>query len=182
MPGARSAEPRRRGPQQLRLRVSTLRLGPVCRVMNTATGQFASNRRINFRSAATPPAEAPIAMMVFLAVTHAEPQRGDIVALSYCLQSEWRQRESAKRADDPRLERCHVQNERIRQSKAARNVKVARCLLSMEERPETFRQKAAEMRQRAKGTADLVAKLTYAELAEQWEELARAVEQLQKRW
>jgi hypothetical protein len=50
----------------------------------------------------------------------------------------------------------------------------------MDLHPETFRQKAAQMRQRSQGAADLVARLTYAELAEQWEELERAVGLLQK--
>ena len=43
-----------------------------------------------------------------------------------------------------------------------------------------YRNKALEMRRRAQGAPDLVARLTYVELAEQWEELARTVELLQR--
>jgi hypothetical protein len=46
----------------------------------------------------------------------------------------------------------------------------------MSEGPESYRQKAIEMRRRAQGAHDLGSRLAYFELAEQWEELALAVE------
>lgn len=52
---------------------------------------------------------------------------------------------------------------------------VARLLL-MAEGPKAYRERAMEMRRRAHAAPDLRTRLTYWELAEHWEELARAVE------